>query len=163
MRLPLLVLAWLVPAWLLMLLAALALRLVPIRKLATWFGHGIGAAAYMPLLPLERRTCAAQLRRVVALAARYAPLRSDCFPQALVAQLLCRCHRLPFALHFGARTEPGGRLAAHAWVVSGPIAISGGMQSFDRYTTVGCFVSPSSLVGGREGEVGGQQERRWPA
>lgn len=144
-RLPAFVLAWLLPAWILMGLAALALRLVPVRRLAPLFGRGIGAVGFVPLLPAARWRRADEVRRTIALAARYAPFRSNCFPQALVAQALCRLFRLPFAMHFGVRTAQEGGLAAHAWVVSGPVAISGGNASFLHYSVVGCFVSPAPL------------------
>jgi len=150
-QLPVFVLVWLPPTWILMGLAALALRLVPIRRLAPLFGRGIGAVGFVPLLPRTRRRRADEVRRTIALAARYAPFRSNCFPQALVAQAFCRLYRLPFAMHFGVRAAGAGEageaanpgLAAHAWVVSGPVAISGGNASFARFSTVGCFVSPA--------------------
>ncbi|WP_157217184.1 lasso peptide biosynthesis B2 protein [Flavisphingomonas formosensis] len=147
-RLPAFVLAWLLPVWIMMGLAALALRLVPVRRLAPLFGRGIGAVGFVPLLPPARRRRADELRRTIELAARYAPFRSNCFPQALVAQALCRLFRLPFAMHFGVRKARAGEaatagLAAHAWVVSGPVAISGGNASFLHYGPVGCFISPA--------------------
>jgi len=146
-RLPTFVLIWLLPAWVMMGLAALALRLVPVRRLAPLFGRGIGAVGFVPLLPPARRDRADAVRRTILLAARYAPFRSNCFPQALVAQAFCRLFRLPFAMHFGVRTgrtseAERAQFAAHAWVVSGPVAISGGNASFAAYSTVGCFVSP---------------------
>jgi len=125
-------------------LFALALRLLPIRRIAPLFGQGIGATAYVPLLPPAQRGRAGDLKQVIDVTARYAPFRSDCFPQALVAVTLCRLFRLPFAMHFGIRLDPdkgGQALAAHAWVVSGPLAISGGNRSFGEFNAVGCFVS----------------------
>jgi hypothetical protein len=117
LRLPGFTIGWLVPTWLLMGVFALALRILPIRRLAPAFGHGIGATAVVPCLPLQRMGRAIAIKQLVDLAARHAPFRSDCFPQALVAVTLCRLFGLPFAMHFGVRRAEGhaeerGTLAA---------------------------------------------------
>lgn len=47
------------------------------------------------------------------------------------------------ALFFGAtldREDQAGGLQAHAWVVSGPVTITGGGGSFARFATLACFL-----------------------
>jgi hypothetical protein len=145
-RLPGFVLLWLVPVWAMIGLASLAILLVPMRRLGPWFGRNLGAVAFVPLASSTQRRRAEQIRTAIAVAVKYAPFRSNCYPQAIVAQALCRLYRIPYALHFGAAFDapPGGErmLKAHAWVVSGPVALCGGNRSFRRFGVTGCFVAP---------------------
>lgn len=144
-QLPVFVLLWLVPAWAMIGLASLAILLVPFRRLAPIFGRNIGPVAFVPMTSPAQAARAHKIATAIAVAAKYAPFRSNCYPQAIVAHVLCRLYRIPYALHFGARIEaaPGeaSGLKAHAWVVSGPVAVSGGNASFGEFSTVGCFVS----------------------
>lgn len=139
------VIGWLVPAWLMIGLSAAAIAVVPFRRLAALFGRGVDSGSPMPTLDSAQQQRAAMIGRTVALAARYAPFRSDCYPRALAAALMCRLWRLPYALYFGLAAElpegasPSG-FSAHAWVTSGPVMLTGGAQSFARYRVVSCFV-----------------------
>jgi len=147
-RQPAFVLLWLAPIWVMIGLASLAIRLFSFKRLAGVFGRSLGATPFVPLIGPRQRLRAERLRTTIAIAARYAPFRSDCFPQAIIAQLLCRLFAIPSALHFGVSLDRAAdaerTLAAHAWVVSGPVAISGGNVSFFRFAVVGCYLSPGS-------------------
>lgn len=132
------VLLWLAPVWLLLAGAALTIRLVPFRRFARHLGSPVGPVALLPLAGEGDLRRARRLAAAIGIAARYAPFRSNCYPQALVAVLLCRLHRLPFALHFGAVRGPAA-LEAHAWVMCGRVAVAGGAVSFARFTPVACF------------------------
>ncbi len=124
-----------------MLLAAPALRVIPIRYLLAPLGRQIGAVACAPLTNRRQWYRARLIRRSIARAAKVTPLRNNCLPQALAGALLCRILRVPAAAHLGVRLEPDGELAAHAWLCAGPVAITGG-SGFDEYTAVACFLSP---------------------
>lgn len=135
---------WLVPAWCLIGVASLTIRLVPMKRILRSLGTNIGAVALMPLSDAAQQHRAARIGRTIGLAARLAPFRADCLPQALAAWWLCRALDVPCALHLGGTTGTNGAhpLAAHAWVVSGRVAVTGGLDSFDRYASLSCFVSP---------------------
>lgn len=80
---------------------------------------------------------ARRLRDALAIAARHAPWRSDCYPKALAAHLFLRLTRTPFTTHFGLRRDDAGSLRAHAWVDVGGVVITG--ASPERWQPVGSF------------------------
>lgn len=142
LRQPAFVIAWIAPVWVLIGLASLTIRLVPIRYLHRAFGRSLGAVAFVPLASAKQEKRALAIGRTIRHAANAAPFRADCFPTAIVAQLLCRLYGVPSALHLGACLPRGGGeppLAAHAWVVSGRVGVSGGRGNFTGYTTLGCW------------------------
>lgn len=145
-RQPLFVLLWLAPIWIMIGLAAAAIRLVRLKRLAPVLGRNVGPTALVPLATAKQIERALRIKHVLAMAAKFAPFRSDCYPQAIVAQLMCRLYGLPSAAHFGVRLEGGQtelpELLAHAWVVCGRVAICGRHESFRKFTVVGCFASP---------------------
>lgn len=145
-RQPLFVILWLLPVWIAIGCASLAIASVPVRRLQRLFGRSLGAVAMIPLIDARQQRHAILIGRTIRLAAAGAPFRADCYPTAIVAQLLCRLYRVPSALHLGvclpsADDEPP--LAAHAWVVSGSVSVTGGRNNFARYTALGCWVSPA--------------------
>lgn len=148
-RLPPLVLAWVVPGWIILSLAAMAYVILPFGRLTWLAGRNIGAVAYAPLADAPSELRAAQIRQAIDLVSRYAVLRHDCVPQALLGVLMCRVHRVPTALHFGLRraeqfAAPDKPMIAHAWLVSGRVAITGG-PSFAHHVGLACLVSTGAL------------------
>ncbi len=141
-RMPIREKALLAVAWGLIGLAAGLLHLLPFRRLAPLLGVPIGAVACLPLASKRQLYRAHAVRRAILRAARVAPFRADCLPQALVAAALCRALGVPAATHLGVRLDQGAEpIAAHAWVACGPVAVTGG-HGFQSYTPVACFVSP---------------------
>ncbi|WP_343519270.1 lasso peptide biosynthesis B2 protein [Sphingomonas sp.] len=144
-RKPLFVLLWLVPAWLLIGLSAATIALVPFRRIAPLLGVNRGAVAFKPAIDAGQQRRALRIAQTIRLAARHAPFRADCFPQALTARLLCALWRVPCAMHLGVAIGDGAsRMRAHAWVSAGEIVVSGGAGSFAAHTPVACFV-PAAL------------------
>lgn len=133
---------WFFPVWLLLGLARALILCVPFQRLAPRLGRHAGAAPWVPVLDAAHQRRAQQIGQVVRLAARYTPWTSNCFPQAVAARVLLGLYRVPYVLCFGVtRTPDSANFQAHAWVVSGRVAVSGG-PSFDRYVTVGVFADP---------------------
>ena len=60
----------------------------------------------------------------------------------MVARSLLGLRGLPYGLYLGLRKDAkeAGGMAAHAWVCTGPVAVTGG-RSFGQFTVVGVFVS----------------------
>jgi hypothetical protein len=144
-RQPLFVWLWLVPVWIAIGLASAIIVLVPFRHLAPLLGQNLGTGAFVPCAGEAQVRRAQQIGRTIAIAARYAPFRSNCYPQALVACALCTLWGVPYALFFGVRIEEAGKLDAHAWVVSGRVTLTGGAISFARFNPLACFVAPPIL------------------
>ena len=140
---------WLVPVWVSLGFSRTLIAILPFRKLAPMLGTAHGTTADVPPLTPAQEERAVAIGRTVELVARYTPWTSDCYPQAIVARMLLGIFGVPYAIHFGlirgddcgtgpssARRDRG--MCAHAWVVAGRVAVTGG-PSFGRYTVVGVF------------------------
>jgi Transglutaminase-like superfamily len=130
-------------AWLAIAFAALLILTVPFRRMVPWLGRNHGAVALTPLGDKQTDARAVYIAKAMAIAARNAPFRSDCLPQALAAVFLCRLARIPTALHLGVATGIAGaerRLDAHAWVQSGQVNVTGNGNSPKHFGPVACFV-----------------------
>ena len=99
--------------------ASLAIRLLPFRTVASMAGRG--DKARRPAAPEEVR----MLRWAIHAATRRAPWRAVCFQQGLTAHWMLRRRGRSSRLHYGARTDPHARLAAHVWVRSGETDVVG--------------------------------------
>jgi hypothetical protein len=140
-------LAWLPPAWVLLGLCRLALLVVPLGRLAPRLGVPARNAPWVPLVCPRGRWQAARLGRAVRLAARLAPWRADCMPQALCARLLLGLLGIPCGLYLGVARDPAnGSLLAHAWVMAGPVAVTGG-AGFERFRVIAGFIAPGRWAG----------------
>lgn len=139
--LPVFTLVWLGPVWLLLGLCRLVILTVPLRHQSPFYGRDIGICPWVPLATPREIARARDIRRVIGLAASYSPWIANCYPQALTARVLMGLYGLPYAIHFGLRRDAENReVAAHAWVVCGPVDVTGG-QSFATYTVVRSFVA----------------------
>ena len=64
----------------------------------------------------------------------------------MAARVLLGLYDVPYALYFGlARDALTRETQAHAWVMAGPVAVTGG-ASFARFTVVGVFATPGLVV-----------------
>jgi hypothetical protein len=127
--------------WLSLWVARLVITLCPLRRLARLFGRDHGATSVVLKVTEAQIAQAWRLRTAIALAVKYSPSSANCYPQALVARLLLNVKRLPHALFFGLRRNDQTKaLDAHAWVMVGPVAVTGG-NGFESYAAVRCFTS----------------------
>ncbi|MFK4437019.1 hypothetical protein ABIA61_002365 [Paenibacillus sp. RC21] len=78
------------------------------------------------------------ISHAVELASRYTPWRSSCLVQAAAAMTLLSRRKLDCTLYLGTAKNAAGRLAAHAWVRSGPIYVTG-EREMGAFTVVGTF------------------------
>lgn len=130
-----------IAAWLLLWPARLAVLTIPLRHLVRSFGTDHGVNPSVPLVSENQTERARKIRRAIALAVKYSPKSANCYPQALVARLFLRLRGIPHALFFGLRRAPDSdAMDAHAWVMAGPLPVTGG-HSFHRYTVVRSFLS----------------------
>jgi hypothetical protein len=134
---------WFVPAWIMLGLLRVLIKVSSFRRLVRFFGTETGPLALpsqLILAPAQHRT-AANISAIVRLAAKYSPWRANCFPQALCASLLLNLYRLPFATYLGLAREPASaKVTAHAWVRAGSLVVTGD-GDLSKYALVGCFTS----------------------
>lgn len=134
----------------LLAVADILILIVPLRRIVSHLGHPLGPVEIAPLATADQGRRANLIRRAIAAAADRVPFRSDCYPQALAAAMLCRLFDVPIAVHFGARMETpvagkemtAGAMAGHLWVVSGMVSICGGQAAPSRFRSVACFMRP---------------------
>ena len=145
-RLPAFSKLWLLPMWLLLGVSKAMIFTISFQRLAARLGQPLGVAPWVPLVDAHQRGRALQIGRAVRLAANYTPWDSNCFPQAVAARLLLGLYGVPYALYFGlARDALTRETQAHAWVMAGPVAVTGG-ASFARFTVVGVFATPGLVA-----------------
>ena len=136
------------PAFLLLGLARVALLTVPFRRIAPLLGHDMKTAASVPLAGEQQVAQALHIGRAVRTAARYTPWQSKCLAQAMVARVLLGVNGLPYGLYLGVSKRGTSGVTAHAWVCTGPAAVTGG-RGFGQFAVVGTFVSPRSAQSAR--------------
>lgn len=129
----------------LLALARLIILLIPFRHYSRLLGEYAKTDMYTPILSTAQIDKARRLGRVVRVTATITPWDSLCLVQALVACLLLRLTNIPYIMHFGLERNKGFSgdkpMNAHAWVVTGAVAVTGG-RSLPTFTVVGSYVSP---------------------
>ncbi len=141
---------WLAPVWLLLGVSRALILAVSFKRLAPGLGVHDGASPWVPLLNGSQERRAREIGRLIRLAARYTPWKSNCFPQAVTARVLLGLYRIPYVLYFGLTRDPeAGEMKAHAWVAAGRVPVTGG-AAFGQFTVVGCFVAPELAAGRAE-------------
>jgi hypothetical protein len=108
----------------LLALARLAVLLFPFR----WVARVLGKQdAETP--PQDNPAHALQIRRIGAIVyktSQNVPWTSKCLDQALAAKIMLAFRRIASTIYFGVKNDEQGSLAAHAWLRSGTIYVTGG-------------------------------------
>ena len=143
---PLFVQAWFIPVWVLLGISKVLIFTIPFQRLAPRLGQRTGVAPWVPLLSDQQTVRARLIGRVVQMTARYTFWNANCFPQAITARWLLGLYGVPYVFFFGLSRDAGDGMKAHAWVVAGPVRVTGG-YSFHQYTVVGCFADASLARG----------------
>ncbi|MDX8400839.1 MAG: lasso peptide biosynthesis B2 protein [Gallionellaceae bacterium] len=133
---------WFIPVWLLLGVSRFLILTIHFRHMASWLGVNAGIEPWIPLVNLDGEAHSRSIARVIAMASRYTPWESNCFPQAVVARMLLGLYGVPYGLFFGvSRSSKEAEMEAHAWVTAGRVRVSGG-EGFEEFTVVGSFISP---------------------
>lgn len=104
-------------AGLVIIAASIAIRLVPLRRLASWMDSPGSDIAPPP-------EATARLVRAIRAWSRRLPWRTMCFEEGLSAHWMLRRRGLASTLYYGAKTVDG-KLQAHVWVRSGALDVTG--------------------------------------
>lgn len=113
-----------------MIAASLAIRFVPVSRLASWMG---APTSQIEASPRE----IAQIVRAIRAWSRRLPWRTMCFEEGLSAHWMLRRRGLASTLHYGAATIDG-ELKAHVWVRSGTMDVTG-CETASRYALLAQF------------------------
>lgn len=79
-----------------------------------------------------------QVAWAIRAVSRRTPWQSNCLAQAVAGQLMLRRRRIAGTLYIGVMKNGADALAAHAWLRSHEIIVTGGGQ-LDRYRVIACF------------------------
>jgi hypothetical protein len=120
-------------------LARAAVLTLPLRRIMAFLGHKIGIAdsVHQPLRSVEIQRVAWAIRVV----RRRTPWNSNCLAQALAGQKMLHRRGIASTLFLGVLKEGDSGLAAHAWVCSSDVIVTGGNQ-LDRYAVIVSFANP---------------------
>ena len=143
-RAPVVVKVMALEAVLLLLLARLLVKYVPMRR---WRHRLSTVEEGGP--PFEGRRLARKVARVVRRVARHVPFRAVCLPQAMAAQWMLRRRGISSRLFFGARRRlrpataspeerPASGMDFHAWLTVGDACVLGGAER-DTYVALPPF------------------------
>ena len=130
-------------AVLLLLLARLLVKYVPMRR----WRHRLATAEEPGSPPPEGRRMGRKVARVVRRVAWHVPFRAVCLPQAMAAQWMLRRRGIPSRLFFGARRRPktapprdrpASGMDFHAWLTVSDACVLGGAER-DTYVALPPF------------------------
>lgn len=109
-------------------MAKIAIKCLSYKRLSAYFGNFRQMLVASTLPTKQQLQQALKIRRIIALTLRFTPWTSTCLAQALVAKFWCQHYRIPYFLFIGLAKEKKHSSAndAHAWITTGPIAITGG-------------------------------------
>jgi hypothetical protein len=135
--------ALLIEAALWLLLARLALAIVPFPLLARRLGTFVPPAettAGQDQIEAQREHAqvAHEIGWAVSAATRYAPYRPVCLPQAMAARMMLKRRGVPSIIHFGAAKQQGA-FAAHAWLDAAGVEVVG-FPVRETWTEIARFV-----------------------
>jgi hypothetical protein len=126
--------------------ARIALLVVPFRVLAARLGTFLPPAAQEVRTALaftspDHASLAAEIGWAVTRAARYAPFRAVCLPQAIAAKRMLARRDVRSILHFGAAKGATAEkpLDAHAWLDAAGVEVTG-YPVAREFSEIACFV-----------------------
>lgn len=126
-------------AWVILGLSRAAVVFLPFEKIIGFVGLKSRVYPATALVTSWQREMARQIGLAILTAAKYAPWRANCLPQAICAAILLRIYKVPYVLFLGLlREEESGKVLAHAWTCAGDITVTGGGDP-RAYVIVGCF------------------------
>jgi hypothetical protein len=113
---------WVFEALVSLLLARLALHLLPFKSIQWYLKRPTGKPE---LAGVERERVRKAVRRAILQAVKLLPGKTVCFPRALAAQAMLRRRRIGTSLYYGAMTHRDKGLITHVWVLDGNEGVIG--------------------------------------
>jgi hypothetical protein len=136
LRLPLAQKGLLLETLALLALARVAVLLLPFRWVARVMGkqEAQTPVQYDPGKARHVRRIAVMVHKT----SRNVPWTSKCLDQALAAKIMLARRGIAATVYFGVKNDAHGRLAAHAWLRSGTLYVTGG-ASRNHFTIINTF------------------------
>jgi transglutaminase superfamily protein len=121
----------LIEAALWLLVARLALRVLPFRWLTKFFERPPKGPE---VVGAERERLREEVRWAIHLATRQLPGKTVCFPRAITAQEMLRRRGVGTTLYYGAAKMPGQGVTTHVWVQDGTEGVIGHLMARGYHT-----------------------------
>jgi len=134
---------WLVVFFIGSIISWFAIRLVPMRKMASMMGDHLSNRTVCMLANKAQTTKATRMGQLMISVANNTPWKCQCLAQALCIKWLLNRYNIPSVFYLGAllAKEAAPNLKAHAWVNVGRHTVIGGPQHVE-YNVVASFVTP---------------------
>ena len=126
----------LLEAWAWLGLARLAVLTIPFRWILRGLDQKTTTATGVP--QPSQQAAIQQVAWAIRVVSRRTPWQSNCLAQALAGQVMLRRRQIAGTLYLGVTKEGSNALAAHAWLRSNEMIVTGGGQ-LDRYSVVASF------------------------
>lgn len=121
-----------------LLSARAAVALLPFSQISPTLGTIQTTTTPQPSLSGTQQETAKIVRWAIAEASQNLPIRTACLHQAITAKYMLSKRGIPNTLYLGTRKK-SGELAAHAWVISGNIGVTG-TQGHEPFTVISTFL-----------------------
>lgn len=136
--------ALVVEAVLWLLLARLALIIIPFPRLAKHMGKFTAPAEARTLhgapgADANDVNIATDVSWAVTRSARYVPFKAVCLPQAMAARIMLKRRGVASVIHFGAAKGKEKSFEAHAWLDAAGVEVTG-YPVAKGFAEIGCFV-----------------------
>ncbi len=133
-----------VEAVLWLLLARLALIVIPFPRLARHMGTFTAptearALQGAPAQGSKDADIATEVSWAVTRSARYLPFKAVCLPQAMAARIMLKRRGVASVMHFGAAKGKDKPLNAHAWLDAAGVEVTG-YPVAKGFAEIACFV-----------------------
>lgn len=122
--------------------ARLQLLLRPFARIAPTLGSAMRETA-KERAGEEERVKTMRIADAIGAVSRHTPWSSMCFTRAIAAMRMLERRGIACTLYLGTGRDERGELAAHAWLRSGDVYLTGA-EEMKRFTVVGKFAKPSS-------------------
>ena len=108
--------------------ARAVINLFSYKQISPYLGTSCRMLTASTIVSKHQIQQAVLIGRSIKLVAHYTPWDSNCLTQAMVAKFWCQYFKIPYFLFIGfakGSDKPLGE-EGHAWVMAGPVAITGG-------------------------------------
>ncbi|MFS0638324.1 lasso peptide biosynthesis B2 protein [Mesobacillus foraminis] len=127
------------------------LKIMPFSKVSFSLGEQMEETSF-DRIPMNEKKIKS-VAQSIQIVSRYTLWESKCLVRAIAAMKMLERRKIESTLYLGTGRDEYGRLAAHAWLRSGPFYITGA-DGMERYSIVGKFAKRFS-TGKIEGEGNG--------
>lgn len=120
-------------------IARLALMVVPFRRIAPYLGR---QQCETPLAEASGQPASlCRIARAVSRVSPHTPWHNACLVQAIAAKMMLRRRGIPSTLYLGVMKHAATGFAAHAWLRSGGVVLTGALGR-ERFTVISTFAGP---------------------